>query len=261
MYLDTELLEHKKLDAVGIGAQNYLIGSLRQQLMAAGAKLEDKATDAEFIVEARAGAVGSDSHEVTYGMPANSLLSSAASFVPNSPPLPVIPELSVAKQAQEHAATKLRLFAYHRERREIVWQSGDASANSRASHTWLLGAGPFEKGQIYDGPRFAGDKLSIVPKWLRKKEPVAHDPIASLENYNEPRVYGLDPAPPPPEPVPPAAGGEVQLASAEKSTDEKPAEKKPAEKKPAEKKEDAAKPQPVADAPPPKPDPKPEPTK
>lgn len=213
VYLDTELLEHKKLDGVGVGGQNYLIGSLRQQLMAAGARMEDKESQAEFVIEARAGAVGSDSHEVVYGMPANSLLNAASSVVPNSPPLPAIPELAVAKQSQEHAATKLRLFAYHRERREIVWQSGEASANSQASHTWLLGAGPFEKGEIYGGTRFAGDKLTVVPKWLRKKDPDAFDAVASLENYNETHVYGLDPEAP--APLPAGPGGETRLASAE----------------------------------------------
>ncbi|QDT14724.1 DUF6655 family protein [Alienimonas californiensis] len=244
VYLDTELLEHKNLDAMGVGGQNYLIGSLRQQFMAAGAKLEEKAATAEFVVEARAGAVGSDAHEVVYGMPANNLLSSAATLVPNSPPLPAIPELSLAKKSQEHAATKLHLFAYHRERREIVWQSGEAAANSEASHTWLLGAGPFEKGQIYDGTRFAGERVSIVPKWLRRKERDGEfDPIASLDNYNETRVYGFDAPPPEPvpttEPVSPTDDG-VKLASAEKPADDadkqpaKPAqEDKAADKKPS----------------------------
>ncbi len=222
MFLDTELLEHKKLDGVGVGGQNYLIGSLRQHLMAAGAELETKATDAEFVIEARAGAVGSDSHEVVYGMPANSLLSSAANFVPNAPPVPSLPELSIAKQSQEHAATKLRLFAYHRERRQIVWQSGEAAATSEASHTWLLGAGPFEKGEIYGGTRFAGEKLSIVPRWLRRKDPNAYDPVASLEQYNEPRIYGLDPAPPPTPLFPDPADGPVRLASGEDAAAEPP---------------------------------------
>ncbi|MEM9703127.1 MAG: DUF6655 family protein [Planctomycetota bacterium] len=215
VYLQTQLLEHKKLDGVGVGGQNYLIGSLRQHLMAAGALLEAREADAEFVIEARAGAVGSDSHEVTYGMPANSLLSSAASFVPNSPPLPVLPELSVARQQQEHAATKLRLFAYHRERREIVWQSGEAKADSRASHTWLFGAGPFEKGAIYDGTRFAGDQVKIVPNWLRKKDENAFDPVQSLADYNESKVYGLDP---PPEPLTGDPG--VRLAGGEEPAKE-----------------------------------------
>ncbi|MFH5803331.1 DUF6655 family protein [Alienimonas sp. DA493] len=260
VYLDTKLLEHKKLDGIGVGAQNYLIGSLRQQFMAAGAKLEEKEAEAEFVVEARAGAVGTDSHEVVYGMPANSLLSSAATLVPNSPPLPAIPEMSIAKQSQEHAATKLRLFAYHRERREIVWQSGEAAADSEASHTWLLGAGPFEKGQIYDGTRFAGEKVSIVPDWLRRRDDDAEfDPIAQLQNYNEPRVYGFDPPPPEPvvpEPVAPGAD-DVKLASAEAPAD-KADDKTPAqEDKP---KDDALKAAPppaeTAAAPPPQEPPK-----
>ena len=219
VYLETEYLEHKKLDGVGVGGQNYLIGSLRQALMAAGARLEAKEASAEYVVEARAGAVGSDAHEVIYGMPENTLLSAASSVVPNAPPLPSIPEISIAKQSQTHAATKLRLFAYHRQSRRIVWQSGNAEADSQASHTWLLGAGPFEKGDIYDGTRFAGDKLRVVPKWLRRKDPHAYDPKAALADYNEPRLFpaehGLLTEPPaaPPSPLPEV--GAARLASAE----------------------------------------------
>ena len=135
--------------------------------MAAGARLEAKEATAEYVVEARAGAVGSDAHEVIYGMPENTLLSAASSVVPNAPPLPSIPEISIAKQSQTHAATKLRLFAYHRQSRRIVWQSGNAEADSQASHTWLLGAGPFEKGDIYDGHpvrgRPAAGRAEVAP--------------------------------------------------------------------------------------------------
>ena len=212
VYLDTELLEHKKLDGVGVGGQNYLIGSLRQHLMAAGARVEAKAGDADYIVEARAGAVGSDEHEVVYGMPANSLLNAASQVVPEAPPLPSIPEISLAKRAEEHAATKIRLFAYHRQRREIVWQSGVSETESRATHTWLLGAGPFEKGDIYDGPRFAGQPLRLTPKWLRRDEQTPGPaPGAALADYDAPRVYSFD-APAPPAPV---ADGGTQLAAAE----------------------------------------------
>ena len=217
VYLDTDLLEHKKLDGVGVGGQNYLIGSLRQHLMAAGARMEAKAGEAEFVLEARAGAVGSDEHEVVYGMPANSLLNAASQVVPEAPPLPSIPEISLAKRAEEHAATKIRLFAYHRERREIVWQSGVSEAESRATHTWLLGAGPFEKGDIYDGPRFAGQPLRLTPKWLRRDEPEStHDPNAALADYDAPRVYSFEP-PAPPAPV---KGGGTRLAAAEEPAGE-----------------------------------------
>ena len=217
VYLDTELLEHKKLDGVGVGGQNYLIGSLRQHLMAAGANLEARAGDADYIVEARAGAVGSDEHEVVYGMPANSLLNAASQVVPEAPPLPSIPEISLAKRAEEHAATKIRLFAYHRRRREIVWQSGVSEAESRATHTWVLGAGPFEKGDIYDGPRFAGQPLRLTPKWLRRDEDApGPTPAAALADYDAPRTYAFEP----PAPPPPLKGGGTQLAAAEEPAGE-----------------------------------------
>ena len=238
VFLDTDLLEHKKLDAVGVGAQNYLIGSLRQSLMASGAKLEAAAGSAEYVIEARAGAVGADSHEVIYGMPESNLLNAAAQAVPNAPPLPSIPEISLAKQSQDLSSTKLALFAYHRQRRAIVWQSGEAAANSRASHTWLLGAGPFEKGQIYDGTRFAGERVRLTPKWLRGEDPPEPgrpaDPEAALADYDAPRVYGFgDPPPPAPAPVPAAPADGPRLAAAEAPADPAPAKPAPAKPAPA----------------------------
>ena len=40
--------------------------------------------------------------------------------------------------------------------------------------------------------RFAGEKVSIVPGWLRRgDDEVEFDPIAQLDIYNEARVYGV----------------------------------------------------------------------
>ena len=229
VFLDTRFLESKKPDLMSAGTQSYLVSSLRHRLMAAGARLHENQEDAEWVVEARAGAVGTDAHEVVYGIRENNLLNAAGQFVPNAPPLPSVPEISLAKQSQSHAATKLRLFAYARADRRIVWQSGAAEADSRASHTWLLGAGPFERGDIYDGPRFAGEPLRFTPKWLRDDEGrPGPDPAAALADYDQARVYGLEPPPPaPPAPPDPAPAGETRLASAEEPAAEPADDPKP----------------------------------
>ena len=58
-------------------------------------------------------------------------------------------------------AAKIAVFAYHRETRQPVWQSGIARASSSAKDTWLLGAGPFQSGTIHKQPKFAGERLDI----------------------------------------------------------------------------------------------------
>ena len=160
VYFDTTYL--KDVKGVGFVNAEYITSSLRQQMVAARCLLRDKKEEAEYVVEARIGALGMDRHEVTYGMPANNFLNAASNLVPNSPPLPSLPELSLAKRNEQLAAAKIGAFAYHRETGEPVWQSGIAPIRSIAKDTYLLGAGPFQRGNIYEGgTQFAGTKLSL----------------------------------------------------------------------------------------------------
>ena len=75
--------------------------------------------------------------------------------------LPTIPEISLARKNNEQAAAKMAIFAYHRETRRPVWQSGVAQARSRAKDTWIFGAGPFQTGTIHDGTEFVDGELPI----------------------------------------------------------------------------------------------------
>lgn len=159
VYFDTTYIKHVK--GTGFVNSEYIISSLRQQLVAARCLLQEKKDDAEYIVEARIGTLGTDRHEVTYGMPANNFLSAASSIVPNSPPLPTLPELALAKRNEQLAAAKIAAFAYHRKSGEPVWQSGIAPIRSKAEDDWILGMGPFQRGDIYGGTQFAGRKLGF----------------------------------------------------------------------------------------------------
>ncbi|MCU0721033.1 MAG: hypothetical protein MUC83_15085 [Pirellula sp.] len=138
---------------------DYIISALRQQLTAAGCMLVDTREAADLVCEARCGALGTDGHSVTYGLPANNFLSTASAVIPGTPVLPTIPEISVAKREMKSAAAKVAVFAYDRETREPVWQSGIAQAGSSARDTWVLGVGPLQQGSIYGGSRFAGKKF------------------------------------------------------------------------------------------------------
>ncbi len=148
-------------DIKGIGFVNgdYIISSLRQQILAANCKLEDKAEQADYIIEARVGALGNDQHEVSYGIPASNVLSSVSALNPTTPPIPAIPEISFAKRRHQIGAAKIGVFAYHRESKEPVWQAGVKSSRSRSKESWFLGIGPLQSGTIYEGPMFAGSKI------------------------------------------------------------------------------------------------------
>lgn len=169
VFFDTKFVINTK-DPMFIGNQKglgfvnaeYVISSLRQQMTAAGLKLQDKIEEADYVVEARLGAIGFDNNEVLYGIPASNPVGVASTFVPNVPPVPAIPELAIAKKVLNVGAAKVGVFAYDRKTREAVWQAGISQAASDSRDTWVLGVGPFQRGSIYrGGTQFAGARLQV----------------------------------------------------------------------------------------------------
>jgi len=71
----------------------------------------------------------------------------------------MIPEISVARKHDHRGAAKIALFAYHRESRQPVWQSGITVAASDAKEVWVFGAGPIQYGTIHNETRFAGARI------------------------------------------------------------------------------------------------------
>ena len=166
---------------------NYIISALRQKLITSGCPLRATAAEADYVVEARVGALGTDAMEVTYGIPASNALSNAASLL-GSVPVPSIPEISFGKRNAALSTSKVVLFAYHRETGEPVWQSGAALAQSDAKDSWLFGAGPLQRGSIYGGTQFAGSRLRFP--W-QSREKVLESPglkIADTHQFVVPKV-------------------------------------------------------------------------
>lgn len=193
VYLDTTYLQTVK-DHGFVNAP-YIISCLRQQLTAAGCQLQDNRGEADVIIEPRVGALGSNGHEISYGMPRNNLLTSAASILPGSPNIPAIPEISLARIDAQSGIAKLMVFAYDRETREPIWQSGVARAESTSRSTWVLGAGPFQRGSVYNGPRFAGTSLKRNSNFALQEKASGVDYVNPFEFPQldpEPRVAELE---------------------------------------------------------------------
>ena len=184
VFFDTQYIETVK--GAGFVNSDYIISSLRQQMFAANLLLQEKAEEADYVVEARVGALGMDSHDVVYGVPASNGISSAATLVPNAPNLPAIPEIALAKRNEQLGAAKVGVFAYDRRTREAVWQSGISRANSTARDVWVFGAGPFQRGTIYDGTQFAGSDLPL-PAW--EDSNMATEPKEAVVSYTEEAVF------------------------------------------------------------------------
>ncbi len=134
----------------------YLVSTLRHQLLASGCLLADKAEDAEVIVEARAGAIGTDRSDLVLGVPGTTVSIKGNEIT--------TPDVGIAKRSEQRGVAKLSVHAYERESGRAVWQSGMENMASHVRDRWLFGAGPFQDGEIHDAPEFAGHKLKKT-KW------------------------------------------------------------------------------------------------
>ena len=149
----TVFLDDSKL--ADVVDKNYLISSLRQYLLANGCSLRDKREEADFVVEARAGAVGTDRSDLLFGLPSMNVPQIALV----QPVAAVIPEIPIAKRKDQRGIAKIAVFAYHRQTGAPVWQSGLVHQESTSNDVWILGAGPFQRGTIYAGTEFAGSAI------------------------------------------------------------------------------------------------------
>ena len=183
VFFDAQYINNIK--GVGFVNAEYIISSLRQQMVAADCRLQDTEDEAEFVVEARVGTLGTNGHEIVYGVPANNALSSAANLVPNTPTIPTIPELALVKKDAQLGAAKIAVFAYERESRRPVWQSG-ISRKSTAQDLWVFGAGPFQRGSVYDGTQFAGSRIRM-PTLNEDGTPTEISPVSYGEQFYFPR--------------------------------------------------------------------------
>lgn len=207
--------------------KDYLVSTLRQHLLASGCALRDERDEADFIVEARAGAVGTDRSDLLFGVPSMNV----PQIMPLQPIPAAIPEIPIAKRRDQRGIAKIAVFAYHRETGAPVWQSGLAEQESSSNDVWILGAGPFQRGTVYDETEFAGrnprenlpghdpmlgrrrsvdlarqasflpaDRLAKIPKRLphddKEVVPATHEePVAGGSTSEEPDRYEPNPFP------------------------------------------------------------------
>jgi len=148
VFLDTVFLK-STIDA------DYIVSSLRQHALASGCIVRTVREEADYVVEIRSGAIGTDRHDVLFGIPATSL--------PTGTPgvQATVPEMPLVKRTDQRAVAKIALFAYNRQTGRPVWQSGIVPVESSAKDVWVFGAGPFKKGNIHRGMNFAGERLPI----------------------------------------------------------------------------------------------------
>jgi hypothetical protein len=178
VYLDPQYLD-------GVTDKGYLISSLRQQLLAAGCLLQEDRKKATYVVEARAGSVGTDRNDMLIGVPQMSI----PSIMPGIPGA-MIPEIALAKKSNRRAVAKIGVFAYNRVTGDPVWQSGTLQAISRERNSWLCGAGPFQRGSLHRGTEF--DEQQFIVPLLDNQSP---DAKYAVVNVTKPAFWQHGPLP------------------------------------------------------------------
>lgn len=184
IYLDTAFLN-------GVVDKEYLVSTLRQHMLASGCTLKAKKEEADFVVEARAGAVGTDRHDLLYGVPSFNLPWTPVTGTPAA-----VPEIALAKRTDQKGVAKVAVFAYHRTTGEPVWQSGTDMIASSAKNSWLFGIGPIQRGTIYDKAQFAGRDFRF-PLFSRKATDEPPPVRVTRETtFNQPTKFAQRPGDP-----------------------------------------------------------------
>lgn len=128
-------IDDKYLDSVDKG---YLMGTLRHRALAAGAVLAPSASEADIVIEARSGGIGTDTEESFIGIPSVGVPGMAIS----------IPDIKLVQRNTQHGMAKIGLVAYDPKTGTAVGLGGQTTALTKNDDVFLFGAGPIRRGEV-----------------------------------------------------------------------------------------------------------------
>ncbi len=169
-------LEEKYVDCVD---KAYVVSSIRHRVLHSGARLVDKADDADVVLEPRAGAVGTSNSETFLGIPEITL-----------PGMLTLPEIRIATRSQQVGVAKIGVAAFDPKSRESLGAGGMTLAKSDDTNLSVFGVGPFQSGTIRNevnrstsGPAAFSQPALPVQVAFRTPPPSvpAADPPAEIE--------------------------------------------------------------------------------
>ena len=137
--------------------QGWVVSSLREAMLTQGVLLREKRETAQYIVEVRIGAYGTDDDDFLVGIKQTTIPATVTGI-----PQGTIPEIPLIKRSRQQAVAKLALFAYDRASGQLVWRSGTMLDKADNKDVYVGGFGPINSGSIRDGTEVAGIKLPIA---------------------------------------------------------------------------------------------------
>jgi hypothetical protein len=147
------------LDTANVSAvdQGWVISSLRQAMLAQGVLLRQKPEQAQWVVEARVGAYGTDASNWLVGISQTTVPQTITGM-----PAGTIPEVPLIKKSNQYGVAKFALFGYDRASGQLVWNSGTMMAVSTAKDVHVLGVGPIRRGTIRGDASHVGMRLPVA---------------------------------------------------------------------------------------------------
>jgi hypothetical protein len=147
------------LDTTNVTAvdQGWVISSLRQAMLSQGVLLKPKAEAAQWVVEARIGAYGTDEYNWLVGIQQTTVPTVIAGL-----PAGTIPEVPVIKKSDQRAVAKMALFAYDRASGQMVWNSGTQLSTANSRDVYIGGVGPIQSGSIWSKDKRIGINLPLI---------------------------------------------------------------------------------------------------
>lgn len=127
-------VEEKYLDCVDKG---YLIGSIRHRIALNGGQIVAKAEEADVVLEARSGAVGTDLSDSYLGIPEIVL-----------PGMLTLPEVRLLSRNNQTAMAKIGLVAYDAKTMQLLGHGGVSTSRSDDNNWYVVGMGPWQDGSV-----------------------------------------------------------------------------------------------------------------
>jgi hypothetical protein len=146
------------LDVSNVSAvdQGWVVSSIREAMLAQGVLIRAKPEQAQWIVEARVGAYGTDADNWMIGIQQITIPPTVTGV-----PTGTVPELPFIKRSNQQGVAKLALFAYDRSSGALTWNSGTMLAKATAKDVYLGPVGPIQSGSIRGGTDIAGVRLPL----------------------------------------------------------------------------------------------------
>ena len=161
------------LDTANVTAvdQGWVVSSLREAMLTQGVLIREKREQAQFIVEARVGAYGTDDDSFLVGI-SQTTIPPTVTGVPTG----TIPELPLIKRSRQQAVAKLALFAYDRASGQLVWRRGRCSTRPTPRTSSSAASARSSRARSRTGPRSPGSRSPCPARPSRPRRPTGQGP-------------------------------------------------------------------------------------